>query len=163
MEVKASETMTNHGQEENLEEVSSCGSASYVHAHIKIISSATSVNRSMLRLEITQTLMDKNGSSANNVTSGFTVAVKSKVVILTYSNFWLRMNPSVLSTSVLAAEKRRAASRSIAVHLLQARTFTLLTQITLILLATILNILLFLQLIKNNQQLIRSRASIRIP
>ena len=71
-----------HGREGNSVKASSCGSVNPVRQHTKITNSVTSVNRSMLTLEIMLTLMDKNGFNASNVTNGFTAAVKSKMVTI---------------------------------------------------------------------------------
>ena len=81
--IKVLATMTNLGLEGNLVKASLCGFANHVLKHTKITNSVTSVNRSMLTLEIMLILMVKNGCNVNNVINGFTVTVKFKMVILT--------------------------------------------------------------------------------
>jgi hypothetical protein len=71
------------GPEGNLVKASSCGYAKLVLLPTKTTNFAISVNRSMSTLVIMLTLMAKNGSSVSNVTSGFIVTVKCKMVILT--------------------------------------------------------------------------------
>ena len=81
--IKASATTISHGPAESSAKDSLCGFVSLVHQHTKITNSVTSANRSTSTLEITQTLTGKNGYNANNVTSGSTVTVRSKMASMT--------------------------------------------------------------------------------
>jgi len=81
--IKVLATMTSHGLVESLVKASSCGSVSPAHKLTKITNSATSVNRSMLTLEIMLISTVKNGFNVNNVTSGFTAVAKCRMVTLT--------------------------------------------------------------------------------
>lgn len=78
--IKVLAMTTNHGQEGNLGKASSCGSASPVPVLTKTTSSVISVSRSMLTLEIMLISTAKNGSNVSNVTSGFIVLAKCKMV-----------------------------------------------------------------------------------